>query len=99
MLNNAFRNLSRTATATPLSSRRWMATNIYEKAVRADKDNNVRKKMLSDPSTYPIIVILSAAVTACVGFGIFHLRNAPDVQLNPTRRSQLFRDWSRARGE
>jgi hypothetical protein len=75
------------------ASRRWMATNIYEKAVRADKDNNVRKKMLSDPSTYPIIAILSAAVTGCVGFGLFHLSHAPDVQLDPSKRNKLFRDW------
>jgi hypothetical protein len=75
------------------ASRRWMATGAYDKAVRADKDNNVRKKMLSDPSTYPIIAILSAAVTGCVGFGFYHLKNARGVQLDPTKRSKMFREW------
>ena len=44
------------------ASRRSMSTNIYDNAIRADAHNNVRKKMLSDPATYPLILILGVAM-------------------------------------
>lgn len=61
--------------------------------VSADAKNNVRGKLLSDPATYPLIVIMGAAVSMCTGFGIFFLTSASDVRLNPENRNKLMRDW------
>ena len=73
-------------------SRRGMAT-IYDKAIRADAHNNVKAKMLSDPATYPLIVILGFAVSFCSGFGVWFLTSASDVRIDPSKRNKLLRDW------
>lgn len=77
------------------SRRRMMSTNIYDAAVRADKHNNVKKKLLSDPATYPLIFILAVAMSGCTGFGLWFLGNNSDVRINTTKRAQIIRDWSK----
>jgi len=72
-----------------------MSTNIYDAAVRADKHNNVKKKLLSDPATYPLIFILAVAMSGCTGFGLWFLGNNSDVRINTTKRAQIIRDWSK----
>jgi hypothetical protein len=71
------------------------STNIYDAAIRADKHNNVTKKMLSDPATYPLMLILGVAMAGCSGFGIWFLNNCTDVRVDPAKRNQLIRDWSK----
>ena len=70
-------------------------TNVYAKALSMEKQNNVRKEMLSDPSTYPLILILGVACAGCSGFGFWFLTHSVDVRLYPSQRQQLVRDWSR----
>mmetsp|Transcript_13767 Transcript_13767/g.20155 ORF Transcript_13767/g.20155 Transcript_13767/m.20155 type:complete len:99 (+) Transcript_13767:37-333(+) len=89
-MNNALRNTARTALN---AQRRYKSTNTYLDALNAESFNNVRKELLSDPSTYPLIVILGCAVAGCTGFGCWHLTHASDVRMGATRRNQLIRDW------
>ncbi|KAL7474657.1 hypothetical protein ACHAW6_000620 [Cyclotella cf. meneghiniana] len=42
---------------------------------------------LSDPSTYPLLVVLAGAGCLCTGFGCYFLATAPDVQISPLKRS------------
>jgi hypothetical protein len=76
-------------------TRRSMSAGAYDKAIRMDQHNNVKAKLLSDPATYPLILILGVAMSGCTGFGLWFLGNNPDVRLNPTNRSKLIRDWGR----
>lgn len=77
-------------------TRRWMSsTNIYDAAIRADKHNNVKKKLLSDPATYPLIFILGVAMAGCSGFGLWFLNTCTDVRIDTTKRNQLIRNWSK----
>jgi hypothetical protein len=41
---------------------------------------------LSDPSTYPLLVVLAGAGCLCTGFGFYFLATAPDVQISPLKR-------------
>lgn len=83
-------------TALNPSRNHMPSTNIYETFMKAEKQHsNVKDGMLSDPSTYPLIFILGCAMAGCSGFGFWHLAHAPDVRLNPAKRNELFRDWSR----
>jgi len=72
-----------------------VSTGAYDKALRMDQYNNVKAKMLSDPATYPLILILGVAVSGCTGFGLWFLSNAKDVRLSPTNRNKILRDWGR----
>mmetsp|Transcript_20039 Transcript_20039/g.29298 ORF Transcript_20039/g.29298 Transcript_20039/m.29298 type:complete len:98 (+) Transcript_20039:1227-1520(+) len=96
MMNNAFRNVARTA----LNSQRRSMSNtpigdIYVKAMNADKHNNVAKKFLSDPATYPLILILGCTGAFCSGFGFWFLGTKSDVRINPTNRNKVIRDWGK----
>jgi hypothetical protein len=71
------------------------STNIYDAAVRADKHNNVKKKLLSDPATYPLIFILGVACAGCSGFGMWFLSTSNDVRIDTGKRARLIRDWSK----
>eukprot|EP00585_Thalassiosira_rotula_P013171 CAMPEP_0196129820 /NCGR_PEP_ID=MMETSP0910-20130528/410_1 /TAXON_ID=49265 /ORGANISM="Thalassiosira rotula, Strain GSO102" /LENGTH=110 /DNA_ID=CAMNT_0041389015 /DNA_START=70 /DNA_END=402 /DNA_ORIENTATION=- len=53
-----------------------------------------QKNWLSDPATYPLIVVLAGAGVLCSGFGIYFLTTAPDVQISPLKRNSTMRNWS-----
>ncbi|EQC30766.1 hypothetical protein SDRG_11527 [Saprolegnia diclina VS20] len=45
---------------------------------------------LSDPSTYPIIAIVSFAASMATFHGVRYVRTSPDVSISKERRSDLF---------
>jgi hypothetical protein len=59
------------------------------------KNNEFKKSWLSDPSTYPIIVIMGCGMTWMFGMGINALFFYKDVQLNPNNRGAVMKDWSK----
>lgn len=61
--------------------------------MEADSKSNVKGKLLSDPATYPLILILGCAVGMCTGFGLFFISSASDVRVDPEKRTKLVRDW------
>jgi hypothetical protein len=77
------------------TTRRSMSTGAYDKAIRMDMHNNVRAKMLSDPATYPLMLILGFAISATTGFGLWFLTHHKDVRVSPKRRNTMIRDWGR----
>jgi hypothetical protein len=62
--------------------------------VKADSLLNERGKLLSDPATYPLLVILGMTVGMFAGFGIYYLETAPDLRFNPEKRNTLLRYWT-----
>ena len=46
---------------------------------------------LSDPSTYPIIGILSFAVLGCSAFMTYKITCCPDVRVSKTQKGQVIR--------
>jgi hypothetical protein len=52
-----------------------------------------QKNWLSDPSTYPIIVIMGGGLTFMVGMGFNALFGYKDVQINPNKRGAMLQNW------
>ncbi|OQS05746.1 hypothetical protein THRCLA_20540 [Thraustotheca clavata] len=48
------------------------------------------KAWLSDPSTYPIIAIITFAASMATYHGTRYIRTSPDVSFSKERRSDLF---------
>lgn len=48
---------------------------------------------LSDPSAYPLMLILGSAAAFMVGVGSSCLMYNPDVQLDPNKRGSPMRTW------
>ncbi|TFJ85783.1 hypothetical protein NSK_003287 [Nannochloropsis salina CCMP1776] len=54
---------------------------------------NFKQTWLMDGATYPIIVIITFAVTMCSGFTAYKFLHSPDNRVNPRKRTSLMRDW------
>ncbi|KAL3789067.1 hypothetical protein ACHAWO_004624 [Cyclotella atomus] len=57
------------------------------------KTHNVKKDWFSDPSTYPLIVIMGTAITFMTGAGIHALVRYKDVQIDPAKRNSKLQNW------
>lgn len=54
---------------------------------------NFGKSWLSDPSTYPLIVVMAFATTLCVGMSANALMRYPGVKITPERKNSIMNDW------
>jgi hypothetical protein len=59
------------------------------------QNNQFKKQWLSDPSTYPIILIMGCGMTWMVGMGVNALFGYKGVQINPNSRGAVMKDWSK----
>ena len=59
------------------------------------KNNAFKKQWLSDPSTYPIMLIMGCGLTWMCGMGANALIGYKDVQINPNNRGAVLKDWSK----
>lgn len=50
---------------------------------------------MSDPATYPLILILGCAISFMTGTGVHMLMHNQDVEIDPVKRNQGMRDWGR----
>jgi hypothetical protein len=57
------------------------------------KKKGFKDNWLSDPSTYPLIVVMGGAGALVFGISAYYLTQNPDVQVSPTKRNSLFRTW------
>mmetsp|Transcript_29148 Transcript_29148/g.28018 ORF Transcript_29148/g.28018 Transcript_29148/m.28018 type:complete len:95 (+) Transcript_29148:58-342(+) len=92
MFNNAIRNVTRPLIANQrrLQSSKSECSTTF---LTANKKETFSKNFLSDPATYPIIVVLGAAGALCAGFATYCLTCNNDVRINPTRRNSILRTW------
>ena len=79
-------------------ARRHATTHVY-KPKTIDFTNmerktwNFKKDWLSDPSTYPIMVIMGFALTFCTGAAANALIRYKDVTILPSKRNSILQTW------
>ncbi|CAB9514777.1 expressed unknown protein [Seminavis robusta] len=61
--------------------------------LRKNMDKGFKENFLSDPSTYPIIVIMGCAMTFMTGMGIHALAYYKDVRINPSKKHTELQTW------
>jgi hypothetical protein len=76
-----------------VGSRRFRSTTSTT-FLHKHKQETIRRNWLSDPSAYPLIVVMGAAGVLVVGIIGSGLLYNPDVQINPDRRGNILRHWS-----
>mmetsp|Transcript_14562 Transcript_14562/g.20773 ORF Transcript_14562/g.20773 Transcript_14562/m.20773 type:complete len:80 (+) Transcript_14562:361-600(+) len=59
--------------------------------ITANKQYSFRKAFLSDPSTYPLLMVLGAAGGLVIGFSGYFITSSKDVQINPQTRASIIR--------
>jgi hypothetical protein len=52
-----------------------------------------QKNFLSDPSTYPLIVIMGCALTFTAGMGVYALTSYKEVKISPHKRNSMLQTW------
>ena len=48
---------------------------------------------LADPSTYPILAIVTGAVGGCSAFMAYKITRCPDVRIGKNTKGQVVRTW------
>ena len=61
------------------------------------KNYSFKESWLSDPSTYPIIVIMGCATAFMTGMGIHALTYYKDVRINPSKKHSELQTWGQER--
>ena len=61
--------------------------------LRKNMQRGFKENFLSDPSTYPIIVIMGCAVTFMTGMGFHALAYYKDVRINPSKKGSQLQTW------
>jgi|UPI000581B140 hypothetical protein len=54
---------------------------------------NFKKDYLSDPSTYPILIIMGSALTFMVGVGFRNLGYYKDLRIRPENKHEILQSW------
>ena len=54
---------------------------------------NIKKDWFSDPSTYPLFVIMGVAMTFMTGAAANALLKYPDVTIDPKKRNSILHTW------
>mmetsp|Transcript_20316 Transcript_20316/g.25112 ORF Transcript_20316/g.25112 Transcript_20316/m.25112 type:complete len:92 (+) Transcript_20316:50-325(+) len=90
MIGSTFKQLARSSRISSFQHR--FSSNISKDALNR-KGPTYKSAFLSDPSTYPIMVILGFAVAMGTAVGMRCLLKNPDVQISPKKRSSIVRTW------
>ena len=61
--------------------------------LRRNMEKGFKEHWLSDPSTYPIIVIMSFALTFMTGMGLHALAYYKDIRINPSKKHSELQTW------
>jgi NADH-ubiquinone reductase complex 1 MLRQ subunit len=57
----------------------------------ASESGSFKAAWLSDPSTYPILGILTIAVVGCSAFMTYKITRCPDVRVSKSQKGQVIR--------
>eukprot|EP00521_Asterionellopsis_glacialis_P019287 CAMPEP_0195334924 /NCGR_PEP_ID=MMETSP0708-20121125/15175_1 /TAXON_ID=33640 /ORGANISM="Asterionellopsis glacialis, Strain CCMP134" /LENGTH=129 /DNA_ID=CAMNT_0040404991 /DNA_START=108 /DNA_END=497 /DNA_ORIENTATION=+ len=74
-----------------VASRRYASTSAVPPLEKYKA--NITKDWFSDAGTYPIIMIMSCAMTFMTGMGIHALVGYKDVTLDPKKRNSVLQTW------
>jgi hypothetical protein len=53
----------------------------------------VKENWLSDPATYPILIMLGGAMCLIVGMGANELMTDKDLRINPSKKQETLQNW------
>jgi len=91
---NQIMNAFRLRTIAQQAARRSKATVAGNKSFLPPQyQSSFKENWLSDPSTYPIIVIMTGGLSFMVGMGLNALFGYKDVQIDPNKRGKMLQDW------
>ena len=71
-----------------------LKTTMASKAFPPLKKYNFKQSWLSDPSTYPIMVIMASGLTFMVGMGFNALFTYKQVDISPNQRGRTMKQYS-----
>ncbi|GKZ00679.1 hypothetical protein MPSEU_001020000 [Mayamaea pseudoterrestris] len=76
------------------AGRRFMATNVRNPLLpKVYQDQTFKEAFLSDPATYPLIVVLTAAGCFIVGMSFNALYNYQDIRILPSHKHEVIPTW------
>ena len=52
-----------------------------------------KQNFLSDPSTYPLIIVMGVATSFIIGMSVNAIVNYKDLRITPKYKHQLLQDW------
>lgn len=104
---SAFRPLFQRTTVAAVAARRCASTTAAVPGARQGVHNlsaesavppqlrgrTFKQDWLSDPSTYPIIVIMGCAISFMTGMGIHALTSYKDVRIDPRKKHSEVQYW------
>jgi hypothetical protein len=85
--------VSRVTGDMPFNRNKELIADVLPYAPQPRKQYSFKQEWLSDPATYPIIVIMGGGLTFMVGMGFNALFGYKDVQINPNKRGAMLQDW------
>jgi hypothetical protein len=65
----------------------------YPTFITMEEKYRFKDAFLSDPSVYPLILIVGVTVSGFFGFMLWHIEHHVDVRFSPKKRNALFRYW------
>lgn len=66
---------------------------LLQPQLKTNMSKGVKENWLSDPSTYPIIVIMGCAMTFMCGMGLHALAYYKDVRISPDKKHTEMQTW------
>jgi len=81
------------STTTPQGVHNFSPQSAVPPQLRKNMNKGFKENFLSDPSTYPIIVIMSFALTFMCGMGYHALAYYKDVRINPSKKHAEIQTW------
>jgi hypothetical protein len=57
------------------------------------QNQTFKKTFMSDPATYPLMVIMATATTFMIGMGIHAMTSYKDLRITPSAKHKIIQDW------
>lgn len=79
-----------------MHTKSWISTtdmSTYPTFITMEQKYSFKDAFLSDPSVYPLILIVGMTVSGFFGFMLWHIEHHVDVRFSPKKRNALFRYW------
>lgn len=90
---NALRHLNRASIVNATQNRFASSHNVHTHKIQDLRRGKLKQDWLSDRSTYPLLVIISAGFAFALGVGVVCITTNPDVQIANAKKKSILRTW------